>query len=362
MQAVPSDPTPQRRSSAESAGMPSLQPLAGHKASQLPSPTIANAWASGLQRMTAELRGAREKLEALAAASPPGVIQALGRIEDRVARPLRIAIVGEFNSGKSSLANLLIRFEGLPTAIVSSTRIPTLLYHSSRPHVFAVQHDGFRKEVRKAGAIAEASISRLDVGLPSPRLSALEILDLPGLADPRFEHGMGDLLLETADVLLWCTVCTQAWKESERTAWNNLPVRLRRCALLLATHSDLVQDVKDLPKLMRRLRKEAGAFSDILPVATSNALALLKENSDELGHAAWMATGADALEEALDRLLEKVAARRIKVALAVARRLATRECARWIYDAAFDSGLLRPKRGSVPASSRAMLARWRMMT
>jgi hypothetical protein len=82
--------------------------------------------------------------------------------------------------------------------------------------------------------------------------------------------------------------------------------------------------VKDLPKLMRRLRQEAGAFSDILPVATSNALALLKENSNELGHAAWVATGADALERALDGLLEKVAARRIKVALAVARRVASR--------------------------------------
>jgi hypothetical protein len=290
----------------------------------MPPATIARDWASGLQRITAELRGAREELEALMAVSPPGVIDVLGRIEDRLARPLRVAIVGEFNSGKSSLANLLIRFEGLPTAIVSSTRIPTLLYHSPRPHVFALQHDGFRKEVRKAEAIAEAAISRLEVGLPSPRLRAIEILDLPGLADPRFERGMGDLLLQTADVVLWCTVCTQAWKESERIAWDSLPVRLRRYALLLATHSDLVQDVKDLPKLMRRLRQEAGAFSDILPVATSNALALLKENSNELGHAAWVATGADALEKALDGLLERVAARRIKVALAVARRVASR--------------------------------------
>jgi tRNA U34 5-carboxymethylaminomethyl modifying GTPase MnmE/TrmE len=277
-----------------------------------------------LQQVTAELRQAREKLQALAAVSPPDLIKAIARIEERLARPLRVAIVGEFNSGKSSLANLLIRFEGLPTAIVSSTRIPTLLYHSPRPHVFALQHDGFRKEVRKAEAIAEAAISRLEVGLPSPRLRAIEILDLPGLADPRFERGMGDLLLQTADVVLWCTVCTQAWKESERIAWDSLPVRLRRYALLLATHSDLVQDVKDLPKLMRRLRQEAGAFSDVLPVATSNALALLKENSNELGHAAWVATGADALEKALDGLLEKVAARRIEVALAVARRVASR--------------------------------------
>jgi Dynamin family len=328
LKGVPSDPTLQRRSSGNIAVMPSLRPLAGHAASQSPFPRNAKAWASGLQRITAELRQAREKLQALAAVSPPDLIKAIARIEERLARPLRVAIVGEFNSGKSSLANLLIRFEGLPTAIVSSTRIPTLLYHSPKPRVFAVQQDGLRQEVRKAGSVSETSISRLEVGLPSPRLNGVEILDLPGLADPSFDRGMGDLMLETADVLLWCTVSTQAWKESERTAWDSLPLRLRRCALLLATHSDLVHEARDTPRLLRRLQKEAGGFSDIVPVATTNALALLKEDSDELGHAAWAATGADALEEALDRLLENVAARRIRVALAVARRVASRALSR----------------------------------
>src|SRR5262245_25167443 len=111
------DPTLHGRSSGDIAVMPSLGSLAGGKASQPPSQSIAKAWAWRLQRMTAELRQAREKLQAFAPISPPEVIKALGRTEDRLARPLRIAIVGEFNSGKSSLANLLVRFEGLPTAI-----------------------------------------------------------------------------------------------------------------------------------------------------------------------------------------------------------------------------------------------------
>jgi GTPase SAR1 family protein len=324
---VTNDVTRQRLSSGEIAVMSSLGPRAGHKASQPPSPT-SSKWASGLQRITAELRQARKKLQALAAVSPPGVIGALGRIEDRLARPLRVAIVGEVNSGKSSLANLLIRGEALPTAIVSNTRIPTLLYHAPRRRVFAVQQDGLRKEVRNAGSISEASISRLEVGLPSARLNLLEILDLPGLADPRFDRGIGDLMLDATDVLLWCTVSTQAWKESERTTWDSLPIRLRRCALLLVTHYDLVHEAVDTPKLLRRLQKEAEGFSDIVPVATTTALALLKEKSDELGHAAWAATGVEAFEEALDRLLENVAARRIKIALGLARRVASRALSR----------------------------------
>jgi hypothetical protein len=285
---------------------------------------VAPPWESVLQRITGELRQARLKLQAAVRVSPPGVIRALDRIEVRLARPLRVAIVGEFNSGKSSLANLLVRIEGLPTAVVSSTQIPTLLYHSAKPRVFVVYQDSRRTEVRNAGSIPETSITRLEVGLPSPCLRGMEILDLPGLADPRFDRGVEDLMLQTADVLVWCTVSTQAWKESERTAWQMLPARLRRWALLVVTHSDLVRDAQDTHKLLRRLSKEAGEFRDILLVSTINALALLHGERDDPDNASWLATGADGLDLALNQLLANVAARRVKVALAMTHRIARR--------------------------------------
>jgi Dynamin family len=318
----------QTRSSGDIAVLRSVLSFAARKAPRVQPPTIPKAWLSDVDWIAGELRRARLKLQAVAGVTPPGIIKALAQIEASLARPLRIALVGEFNSGKSSLANLLIRFEGLPTAVVSSTQIPTLLYHSRKPRVFVVHHDGLRKEIRSAGSIAEASITRLEVGLASPRLRGIEILDLPGLADPTFDRGMGDLMLEKTNVLLWCTVSTQAWKESERAAWESLPARLRRSALLVVTHSDLVHDAKDAHKLFGRLRREAAAFSDILPVAAINALALLEGKRDAPDQAAWAATGADALELALDRLLESLAARRIKVALAVTQRVASRALSR----------------------------------
>jgi energy-coupling factor transporter ATP-binding protein EcfA2 len=308
--------------------MRSLLAVAARKAPRLNSSATRKSWLSLLERITGELREERRKLQAVSDVSPPEVIRVLSCIEAQLARPLRIAIVGEFNSGKSSLANLLLGIEGLPTAVISSTQIPTLLYHSGRPRVFVVDRHGRRSEVRNIASIPETSIARLEVGLPSPRLQRVEILDLPGLADPRFDRGVGDLMLEAAHVLLWCTASTQAWKESERIAWEILPAPLRRCALLVVTHSDLVNDAKDTHKLLRRLRMEAGAFRDILLVSTTNALALLQGKRDELGHAAWVATGADGLDVALDQLLESVATRRIKVALAVAHRIASRALSR----------------------------------
>ena len=315
-----SDPAPERGRT----GDPSPKSVAVGKAPDAQLPITREPWESVLQRITAELRQARLKLQAAARVSPPGVIGALDRIEVRLARPLRVAIIGEFNSGKSSLANLLIRIEGLPTAVVSSTQIPTLLYHSAKARVFVVHQDGRRKEVRNAGSIPAPSITRLEVGLPSPCLGGMEILDLPGLADPRFDRGIGEPMLQTADVLVWCTVSTQAWKESERTAWQMLPARLRRWALLVVTHSDLVRDAQDAHKLLRRLSIEAGEFRDILLVSTTNALAVLQGERDDQDIASWLATGADGLDAALNQLLETVAARRIKVALAMTHRIARR--------------------------------------
>ena len=84
-----------------------------------------------------QTRGQLERVNSADAMLAPA-IRAIRRIEHRLERPLRIAVIGEFNSGKSTLTNMLVRIESLPTAVISNTCIPTLLYHAPEPEVFAV--------------------------------------------------------------------------------------------------------------------------------------------------------------------------------------------------------------------------------
>jgi len=275
-----------------------------------------------------QLKRARHELEAAGGTTLASTVRALERVELRLARPLRVAIIGEFNAGKSSLANLLVGFESLPTAVVSNTRIPTLIYHAPEPVIWAIDGDGRRERLRADSVAPGQSILRLEVGLPSPRLREVEILDLPGLAEPRLERSPGDLALPRVDALLWCTVSTQAWKESERAVWDRLPARLRGRGLLVATHCDLLHDARDREKLSRRLRTEAGSFRDIVFVSTNDALALLHEGPEGLAEADWEASGARALETAFDVLLQTVREQRINAALAVTRRIAQRRLSR----------------------------------
>lgn len=271
-------------------------------------------------RIVAELKLARSMLER---AIPAGsrlfpAVRALRRTQQRLDRPLRLAICGESNSGKSSLANLLGRIESLPTAAISNTRIPTLIYFAREPQIWVVHGaPGQRARVRADPKALPRSIFRLEVGLPSARLRTVEILDCPGLTDQI------NLAPHAVDAALWCTVSIQAWKESERVAWGRLPARLRSCGLLVATHADLLADDRDRDKLLARLRRECGSmFRDMILVATVDALALAQENEKMPAPGAWNATGADMLEAALSALMDDARDQRANSALRVTGRIA----------------------------------------
>ena len=275
-----------------------------------------------------QTRGQLERVNSADAMLAPA-IRAIRRIEHRLERPLRIAVIGEFNSGKSTLTNMLVRIESLPTAVISNTCIPTLLYHAPEPEVFAVYHDRRRERLRASSRASSQDIFRLDVGLPSTRLRSLQILDLPGLADARFDGSLDDLTSHAADIALWCTSSTQAWKESERAAWEEIPARLRNRGLLVATHCDLLHNATDLEKLLCRLRSEAGpSFQDILPMSTVKALAVVREDPASAAGAIWKTSGAEAFEAALDALLQSVRMQRLNAALEVTARIAAHTLSR----------------------------------
>jgi energy-coupling factor transporter ATP-binding protein EcfA2 len=282
-------------------------------------------------RVIHQLRQARHKLER--AASPElqlhPAIRALWRTEMRLDRPLRIAVCGEINSGKSSLANLLAGIESLPTAILSNTRIPTLLYYAAQPEIWTVQPSGKRARLRSDRRMPHGEIFRIDVGLPSQRLQSVQIVDLPGHVDSRSGLPEIDLVAHHVDAALWCTMSTQAWKESERTAWSLLPPRLGNRGILVATHRDLLRSPRDEEKLLGRLYDEVGtSFAGIILLSTTEALAVMGKDQRGPDGASWIASGGQALETALGSLLTRLREQRAAAALRMTSRVAHRALVR----------------------------------
>ena len=122
---------------------------------------------------------------------------------------------------------------------------------------------------------------------------------------------------------------TQAWKESERTAWSMLPARLRSRGLLVSTHRDLLHAPGDQRKLLTRLRHEVGtSFTSIILLSTVEALAVMGRDLKGLSGAAWIASGAEAIESALARLLLSLREQRAAAALRMTSRIAQRALVR----------------------------------
>ncbi len=286
-----------------------------------------------IAKVVEQLRQARVSLERMATPelqlSP--AIRALSRTVARLDRPLRVAVLGEVNSGKSTLANLLAGVDSLPAAIIFNTLIPTLLYYAAEPEIWIEDERGRRERLNANSSLPERPIFRIDVGLPSPRLRTMQVLDLPGFICPVSGRIVVDTAAHNVDAAIWCTMSTQAWKESERAAWEVLPPRIGSRGLLVATHCDLLRGPNDRQKLLLRLKEQAGAsFRAVMLLSTLEALKALEVAGigDAALEPAWRTSGAEMLEGALADLLLDLREQRAEAAMRMTSRIAQRALAR----------------------------------
>ncbi|MBX9590421.1 MAG: dynamin family protein [Hyphomonadaceae bacterium] len=183
----------------------------------------------------------------------------------RSSRPgrARIVVVGEFNSGKTTLVNALVGAPVLTPSAVARTAHPTVVGFAPKPSLSAETTDRRRMPVAWDGldAVAPGDIRRLHVGVPLERLKRLSVVDTPGLGLADGESDRRSLqACRTADAVIWCTPAMQAWKASEEQTWRALPERVRARGLLAVTFADAIASPADMDRLMQRLSAEAGPY------------------------------------------------------------------------------------------------------
>ena len=190
-------------------------------------------------------------------------------------RPLRIVVLGEFNSGKTALVNALAGAPVLPASFTANTVYPTVVRFARRPSL-AAEVAGRRRVPFQWNEIEgppEPHVRRLHVGRPLDRLKALRVIDTPGL-------DLGDETLRVrtlracrrADLVIWCTPAMQARKASEQQSWLAMPRSVRKRGVLAVTFMDLLRSSTDAARLMARLHADAGdLFRRIVPASAAVA-------------------------------------------------------------------------------------------
>ena len=183
------------------------------------------------------------------------------QLRDELDRPLLLAVLGEFNAGKSTLINAFIGAGVAPMGIVPTTATLNVLRGGAQRLVRLVFRNGSTREgpherLREMLAQAEAQsltgdVDRVEITLPSETLEKVWILDAPGTnaLDPAHER-LAQEAARRADAVLWVFDAAQAGKLSE----TKMHARLRQ------------QGRRVVPVLNKRDRLKPGELDEVSAV------------------------------------------------------------------------------------------------
>ncbi|MEM6609803.1 MAG: hypothetical protein AAF689_14640 [Pseudomonadota bacterium] len=214
----------------------------------------------------------------------------------------RVALLGEFSAGKSTLVNVLMKEARSPVR-VTATHLPPIWYCYGTGPAMHIARDGTETALPgndlSAAPLEDTRAVRVEVA--ADILKSCDLLDMPGSSDPNMTPDIWDALLPMSQAVIWCTPATQAWRQSEAAIWEETPETLHAHAILLLTRFDKIRMSDDRKRLLSRVRRETkGLFRGVYPVSLLQAL------SGEDDAEAWSDSGMDAVLEALVGILEEL--------------------------------------------------------
>ncbi len=213
---------------------------------------------------------------------------------DRLARPIRVVVLGEVNAGKSTLLNALVGSELCEAAPLPTTQ-RTICYHHAPKDSEEESADGWMK-----------------VGRPLPFLRRFELIDTPG-TNSGWRDSVFDALprFEEADVLLVVFPSGNTWTAATWDLVSSISDRGLDRTVLVVQQADRKspEDLKVIDGHMRDLcLKKVGRELPIVAVAAG--LALEAKLDPRNSRKSWSASRFGSFEEFLTATVCESAERR----------------------------------------------------
>ena len=229
-----------------------------------------------------------------------GVIAA----RERLARPLTIAIMGEFSSGKSTFINALLGEAVAPMGVLPTTSTINLFRRgpsgSARVHyrdgsIATIARDEVHTFLRHLDDIEASRIRHMEIERTGSRLGDAAVVDTPGLnALDTFHERVTREFVEEADAIIWIFSATRGGAASEGSALKSVSADGRQVLGVLNKVDTL--DAGERAELVAYLREQFGEI--LLDVIAISASAALELRTSETNHAADPFV---AVEDALER-------------------------------------------------------------
>lgn len=188
---------------------------------------------------------------------------------ERLQKPVRLAILGMPESGKSRLLNLLVGADVIPQGV----HLPTmqLVYGDSEKSVCTLA-DGSKEVFNAVDADMIAGLSPVfvEMQMPLPALNKISVLEVVAPNDTNAVHRASQWASKRTDVALWCT---RGFTEPEQRIWATMPDLIKDHAFCMVTHADFLKAQGLYEAAVGAISAAAGdEFNAVLAIATNQAL------------------------------------------------------------------------------------------
>lgn len=218
-------------------------------------------------------------------------------------RKPRIALMGEFSAGKSTLSNLLMGVRPLPEKVTATRLSPVWIKHGTDAP-FRMDMDGTTSPV-SIDHLEDIPVNEtryIQLSIEADILEVCDLIDFPGISDPNMSSDVWERMLTEVDAVIWCTHANQAWRQSEAAVWDSMPDMVRENSILLITRYDKLTNDRDRMRVFKRVTRETeGQFGGTFPVSLLQAI---KAGED---YELWDASGAGPFTEHLIEMIERLA-------------------------------------------------------
>lgn len=235
------------------------------------------------------------ELAAYARTLPERARLASRQLHRRLSSPIRVAILGHPQSGKTELLNLIAGERILPPG----NRLPTIELSYGEDHrAYVTAADGAEYEIAfdEIGSVDRADAGLLRIEVPLRILAQVTLTEVVSEGTAEEERAAVQWAAESADLALWCS---QDFSMAEQWLWSTVPERLKDHGFLVLTKADeLIRDGVLHDRIGELGDIVAEQFHSLIPVATLQGV----ESQNGAGgrdEAAFRGSGARALIDAL---------------------------------------------------------------
>jgi len=208
------------------------------------------------------------------------LMQRLSSLHVRAKEPMKVAITGQFSSGKSTFLNALLSKNILPTGITPVTSKVNYIkygdelkikinYKDSREEFQSIEH--IAKFTDQRGEVEE--IEYLTLYVPLSLLKEIEFVDTPGLNSQAItDTTTTQKVLKEVDGIIWLSLIDNAGKLSEAKVLEEYLNEYQNKSLCVLNQKDKFskEQVAQTTQYVKKSFSEF--FSEVIPISAKQAL------------------------------------------------------------------------------------------